>query len=103
MSNDHQTQPLPKPSYSFFSILSALGFILVFAIYIALTYLPNRPGAVDEDIVKDRKAKLAETRSKQHELVSSYAWVDKTAGTVRIPVERAMELSVQRYQTAKNN
>ncbi len=39
---------------------------------------------------------LREVRKQEQEKLSSYGWVEPNAGVVRIPVERAMELVVER-------
>jgi len=39
---------------------------------------------------------LNELRAAEHDLLTSYAWKDKSAGVVRIPIARAMELLAQR-------
>lgn len=44
----------------------------------------------------DPRASLARLRAAEDERLTSYGWVDKPAGVVRIPVERAMELMVER-------
>jgi hypothetical protein len=42
--------------------------------------------------------------AKQAALLGQYGWVDKAAGTVRIPIERAMELVLaERGGTGKQN
>lgn len=43
----------------------------------------------------ERKALLAEVRGKEQAAVGSYAWLDRDAGRVRLPVQRAMELTVR--------
>jgi len=35
---------------------------------------------------------LEELRKAENNLLTTYAWVDKSAGTVRIPIDRAMEI-----------
>jgi hypothetical protein len=35
-------------------------------------------------------------RAEEDAILDSYGWTDKSAGVVRIPIERAMELSLQR-------
>jgi hypothetical protein len=42
-----------------------------------------------------RKAYLADLRNKQQAQATSYAWVDQPKGVVQLPIERAMELTVQ--------
>jgi hypothetical protein len=39
---------------------------------------------------------LAELRAKEDALLTSYGWVDKNAGIVRIPIDEAMKLTLQR-------
>jgi len=39
---------------------------------------------------------LNKIRGREDGLLNSYGWVDEKAGTVRIPIERAMDLLVQR-------
>lgn len=44
---------------------------------------------------------LVEMRATQQQRLSTYGWVDRKAGVVRIPVDRAMELMAQRAEAAK--
>lgn len=39
---------------------------------------------------------MAEMRAKEEKILTSYDWVDRQAGTVRIPIDRAMQLLVER-------
>jgi hypothetical protein len=39
---------------------------------------------------------LAEFRLRQAKILSSYGWVDREAGIVRIPIDRAMDLVAER-------
>jgi hypothetical protein len=39
---------------------------------------------------------LADLRAKEDETLSTYGWVDKNAGTVRIPIDEAMRMTVER-------
>jgi hypothetical protein len=39
---------------------------------------------------------IQELHSKEDSLLSTYGWTDKTAGVVRIPIDRAIELELQR-------
>ena len=53
--------------------------------------LPPKPRLeVDPDL------DLATKRAAEEAALHSYGWVDRPAGTVRIPIDRAMELLVQR-------
>jgi hypothetical protein len=44
----------------------------------------------------DERGQLDKMRTDEEQLLSSYDWVDQKAGTVRIPIDRAMDLLVQR-------
>jgi hypothetical protein len=44
----------------------------------------------------DPRTNLLETRSKQQQELDSYSWEDRKAGIVRIPIERAMDLLLQK-------
>ena len=45
---------------------------------------------------EDERGQLNDIRVKEERTLYSYGWVDEKAGTVRIPIERAMDLIVQR-------
>ena len=53
--------------------------------------LPPRPR-----LEIDPRADLALLRAEEDARLSSYGWVDKPAGFVRIPIDRAMDLMVER-------
>jgi hypothetical protein len=44
----------------------------------------------------DERGQLNDIRLNEERTLNSYGWVDKQAGTVRIPIERAMDLLAQR-------
>ena len=99
MSNQLEDQEISKKSY-ILTVVAFLGVMLLFALIIAIAYIPNRPTPANEDIVKERKARLAEVNSKQKALISRYAWVDKNEKIVRLPIERAMQLTVRDLQNS---
>ena len=39
---------------------------------------------------------LRELRAREDEILTSYGWLDKNAGVVRIPIDRAMQMTVER-------
>jgi hypothetical protein len=44
----------------------------------------------------DPNRDLAEMRRDEQERLTSYGWVDRSRGTVHIPIERALDLTLQR-------
>jgi hypothetical protein len=50
----------------------------------------------DPKLEEDERGQLNGIRLKEEQTLSTYDYVDKNAGTVRIPIERAMDLIAQR-------
>jgi hypothetical protein len=46
---------------------------------------------------------LRDFRKQEDEILSTYGWTDKSAGTVRIPIDEAMKLTVQRGLPARQD
>ena len=47
------------------------------------------------------RADLADLRAQEESVLETYGWVDKNASVVRIPIEEAMKLTVQRGLPAR--
>ena len=45
---------------------------------------------------------LSELRAREDEILSSYGWVDRNAGIVRIPIDAAMKLTLERGLPARS-
>jgi hypothetical protein len=50
----------------------------------------------DPRLETDERNQLNKESTREEDLLYSYGWVDEKAGTVRIPIDRAMDLLVQR-------
>jgi hypothetical protein len=50
----------------------------------------------DPRLETNERNQLNQIRVREDSLLDSYGWADENAGTVRIPIERAMDLLVQR-------
>jgi hypothetical protein len=75
-----------------------VGVVLLFIVFglfvwVVLGAIP-RGDTYEEKRAKARMEKLEQLHKDSSAALTSYAWVDKNKGTVRIPVERAMELAV---------
>lgn len=75
--------------------VGVLGSFLVVGVLAWLLVVYSRPAAPGEDRVALRLKNLRELRAAEVETVSHYGWVDPAKGIVRLPVARAMELSVK--------
>ncbi|CAI8277621.1 MAG: Uncharacterised protein [Opitutia bacterium UBA7350] len=80
-----------------FTFIGALGAILIFAAILYVAYLPNRAERVDAAVIAERQAKADEARASSIAKLNGFALVNKEAGTVRIPIELAKELTLHNY------
>ncbi len=90
----------PETSHSNYvlSVLGGLGSMLIVLFILFVAYLPNRPAPLDQAVVEARKERLTELRAKEREKTDSYAWINREQGKVRIPVDRAVRLTVERLE-----
>ena len=94
----------PSRSAPLVTILTVLAGFALFAAVVYYVYLPHQTGAFTDDgmhTAELRKKNLAELRAKQAQQAASYAWVDQKAGVVQLPLDVAMELTVQKYAAKK--
>jgi len=47
-------------------------------------------------LLVNEPANLADLRKHEHEMLTTYGWMDQNAGVVRLPIERAKELVLER-------
>jgi hypothetical protein len=75
-----------------------LGIVLLFALFgvIVLAIIGPSPRGSDyeETRAKKRNENLKTLREEADKALTTYGWVDKNKGVARIPIERAMELTV---------
>jgi hypothetical protein len=71
-----------------------LLFFLFGAIAVAIVGPAPRGDTYEKMRAENRLKKLKDARDQDEKALTSYAWVDKNKGTVHLPIERAMELTV---------
>jgi hypothetical protein len=74
--------------------LILLGMILFAFSAWLLSRAQNKPEKAAGVVVTERLKKLEANRAAAQTAVASYAWQDKATGKVRIPVDRAVELTI---------
>ncbi len=98
------------PKGMFITVVAALGVFAVFLILLQLARSPATPVANAENVPVEeqwkftpegRKVRLGEVRAAAQTTATGYAWVDKDAGVVLLPVERAMQLTVEELNARK--
>ena len=81
------------------------GVVLLFALFgvIVLAVIGPLPRGSDyeETRAKKRLENLKTSREDADKALNTYAWVDKNKGTVRIPISRAMELTIAQLAQQK--
>lgn len=85
------------------SLIGIVGTILVFAVILYAAYLPGRPPVVDYKIAEKRKQAADETRAEGLAKITSYEVIDAETGLVRIPINEAMNLTVEAYSASENS
>ena len=127
MSGEHTDNPAVHHEESDVNIRAILGFaagLLVFAIviHIAMWGLfrffdaqashqepPTYPLAAMQEqrlppeprLQTNPKQDLADLRTAEERTLTTYGWVDRNAGVVRIPIEQAMKLAIERGLPAR--
>lgn len=94
----------PDRSAPLVTILTVLAGFALFAVVVYFAYLPRSTGPFSGDGIHTpefRKQNLAELRAKQAKQAASYAWVDQKKGLVQLPLDVAMELTVEKYAARK--
>jgi hypothetical protein len=78
----------------------AVGIAGTFLILAALVWMLQRtpPPAIDQARAELRRKNIAEMQAADHLALTTYDWLDKTKGIVRLPIDRALELSIQLWQ-----
>lgn len=94
MSSPVSIEPEPSDQTILLSALGWIGVIFLFVLIVAVAYLPNRAASVEEKLATERYEVLRNVKIEQAKVVDSYAWVNEAEGQVRIPVERAMLITV---------
>ena len=91
-------------NYSFPHRTPVFTAVIVLLCFAAFGWLARRiyaPHAHEVQAVEgvatpaERKALLTEHRAKEHAAATSYGWVDQSKGIARIPIDRAIELTVR--------
>ena len=75
-----------------------VGVVLLFALFgvivVAVIGPTPRGDSYEKMRAEARMKKLKDARDEDSKALISYAWIDKNKGTVRLPIDRAMELTV---------
>jgi hypothetical protein len=92
------TESIREIAHSRAPLSTWFGIVLLFALFgiIVLAIIGPMPRGSDyeETRAKKRMEQLKTVRDDAEKALNTYAWVDKSKGVARIPIGRAMELTV---------
>ena len=80
---------------------AALGFIIASLIFIALAVVVKfsvQVPAIDADRNTARAKALTEIRATEEKSLTTAGWIDPSRGIVRLPIETAMQATLQAWQ-----
>ncbi len=96
------------------TFVAALACFVVFLVVLDLAYLPARRAAATIDLSKippeeqwkytpaGRLAHLDEMRAREQAAQTAYAWIDRSKGVVQLPIDRAMQLTLQELNAGRH-
>jgi len=92
------TQSAHNIAYSRAPFSTWLGIVCLFVLFglivLAVIGPSPRTGDYEETRAKKRMEKLKTLHEESQKELTTYAWVDKNKGVARIPIDRAMEVTV---------
>ena len=100
-NNTHAAETIAPAAKSSFALNVAviLAIFAIFAIILAIAYAPQRSTlptySTSDTTPAQRAATLAEMRAKEKSAATTYGWIDQPKGIVRLPIDRAIELTIR--------
>ncbi len=106
----HEPRDINATAVGCFALALVLGAVVIFALLAGVFHRLDEhvPGGAATRITSERISvpspelqtnparEMDRFRAAEKETLASYGWVDRQAGIARIPIERAMELIVER-------
>ena len=89
----------PKPTMTF--VVGLVGTIMVLVLVVfAIVLFQSVKGYEDtHKVIAARPQELLDLQSRQLERINEYRWVDREKGIVAIPIDRAMQLYVEKVES----
>ena len=82
------------PNVGTTAVIGIIGAIVLFVAIVALQALfySTEEGERARKVHGQANEELARAVAQQQEVLNGYRWIDQSAGTVAIPIDRAMEI-----------
>lgn len=84
-------------------VVAVIGVFAIFLVIVSLARTPVTPITSVVNVPEDqqwkltsegRKARLTEVKGATRTELNSYGWIDQNGGVVRLPIDRAIELTL---------
>ena len=96
MRTNSISQPKNKgAAFLYFVVFLATFFIVAFLIWATKQY--TQAPAISANRAQERAENLKSVKEAVAPILSEYGWQDQDKGFVRVPIERAMELTVKEW------
>jgi hypothetical protein len=79
-------------------LIGILGSLLIVAALVWAMQRYTQPPPLGEDRASVRKKALAELRAAEASELTTYGWVDRSKGVVRLPIAEAVQLTLRDWQ-----
>src|SRR5260370_19196849 len=93
-----EPESLRQVAHSRAPLSTWLGIVLLFALFGVIVLAVIGPGPRGSDYEETRTKKRADVlktmRDEATKALTTYGWIDKNKGVARVPIERAMELTI---------
>jgi hypothetical protein len=76
-------------------LLALLGFVLFLAFVFVMLHQGGERPTYEEKRMAERLEKLKAHQTRDEELLTTYGWVNEDGGVARLPIDRAMELTIE--------
>src|SRR6266705_2553763 len=100
-----EPESLRQVAHSRAPLSTWLGIVLLFALFGVIVLAVIGPAPRGSDYEETRAKKRAEilktTRDEAAKALTTYGWIDKNKGIARVPIARAMELTVAQLARQK--
>jgi len=92
-----------SPKNFWVTLAAIIGGFAIFLLILFIAYLPQAPAPLPEGskTPAERATLLSDLRAKEKAAVSTYGWVDQATGVVRLPTDRAVELTIKELNAKK--
>lgn len=91
-------EPAPSHLRIAATAVGALGVLFILAILIWIMYEYTQPPPIEGSRWAERRQNLADLNAQARAQLENYTWRDEARKVIRLPVDRAMELTAREWQ-----